>query len=44
MLLRFRQQLSYDEIAAATGAPVGTTRSWVHHALKRLRKSLEGAS
>ena len=44
VLLRFRQQLSYDEIAAVTGAPVGTTRSWIHHALKRLRKSLENGS
>ncbi len=44
VLLRFRQQLSYDEIAAVTGAPVGTMRSLVHHALKRLRKTLENGS
>ncbi len=42
VILRFRSDLTYDEIADAMGAPVGTTRSWVHHALKALRKSLNG--
>jgi len=40
VLLRFRQQLKYDEIAEIMGAPPGTARSWIHHALKALRRSI----
>jgi len=40
VLLRFREQLSYNEIAEVMGAPAGTARSWVYHALKALRRSI----
>lgn len=41
LTLRFRQGLSYDEIAEVMDVPAGTVKSWVHYALKSLRKSLE---
>lgn len=41
VILRFRAELTYDEIAEVMKAPSGTVRSWVHYALKTLRKSLE---
>ncbi|MCX6346282.1 MAG: RNA polymerase sigma factor [Armatimonadetes bacterium] len=41
LLLRFRQGLSYDEIADVMGAPSGTVKSWVHYALRSLKKLLE---
>ena len=41
VILRFRMGLTYEEIAEVVGAPVGTVRSWAHHALKALRKTLE---
>lgn len=43
VILRFRSGLSYDEISEVMGAPSGTVKSWVHYALKALRKSLEPA-
>ncbi len=41
MLLRYRDGLSYGEIALVTGCPVGTVRSRLHHAHKRLKELLE---
>lgn len=41
IILKFRQGLTYEEIAAVMGAPSGTVKSWVHYALKALRESLE---
>jgi RNA polymerase sigma-70 factor (ECF subfamily) len=37
MLLRFVDELSIDEIAAATGVPSGTVKSRLHHAIAALR-------
>lgn len=41
LLLRYYQDLSYEEIAAAAEIPVGTVRSRLHHALIHLRKHLQ---
>ena len=35
--LRFAEEMSYDEIASALGCAVGTAKTRVHHALKRLK-------
>jgi RNA polymerase sigma-70 factor (ECF subfamily) len=35
-LLFHEQQLSYEEIAAALGCPVGTAKTWVHRARREL--------
>lgn len=40
LILKFRAGLTYDEIAEVMGAPSGTVKSWVHYALKSLRKVL----
>lgn len=39
--LRFWEDLSEAEIAAALGVPSGTVKSTLHRALRRLRKELE---
>jgi RNA polymerase sigma-70 factor, ECF subfamily len=41
IILKFRQELTYDEIAEVMGAKAGTVKSWVHYGLKTLRQSLE---
>lgn len=41
VILKFRQGLTYEEIAEVMHAPCGTVKSWVHHALKALRRALE---
>lgn len=41
LLLQAWAGLSYDEIARATGVPVGTARSRIHRAPARLRSRLE---
>ena len=38
VLLRFVDDLTMDEIAAATGVPVGTVKSRLHHAIAALRE------
>ena len=39
VLLRFADDFDLAEIAAALGIPVGTVKSRLHHALKKLRES-----
>lgn len=41
VILRFRQELTYEEIAEVMEAPIGTVKSWVHYALKTLKGSLD---
>lgn len=41
LLLRFLEDMSYDDIAAAVGCPVGTVRSRLHHAKRALRAFLQ---
>ena len=40
VVLKFRQGLTYEEIAEVMGAPSGTVKSWIHYALKELRERL----
>jgi RNA polymerase sigma-70 factor (ECF subfamily) len=40
VLLRYRDGLSYQEIAQVVGRPIGTVRTRLHHAKKRLQESL----
>jgi RNA polymerase sigma-70 factor, ECF subfamily len=42
LLLRFGEDLRYDQMAEVVGAGESTLRSRVHHGLKRLRDLLEG--
>lgn len=40
ILLKFRHQMTYEEISAVIGAPTGTVKSWIHHGLRKLRETL----
>jgi len=40
LLLRYRDDLSYDEIAVVVGCPMGTVRTRLHHAKRKLRELL----
>jgi len=40
MLLRFRDDLSYAEIAMVVGCPIGTVRTRIHHAKRRIYQLL----
>jgi len=44
LVLRFLEDLSYDEIAEIVGCPVGTVRSRIHYAKWALRREMEGSS
>jgi RNA polymerase sigma-70 factor (ECF subfamily) len=41
LLLRFIEEMSYEDIARVTGCPVGTVRSRIHYAKRALRDVLE---
>ena len=41
LLLRFIEDLPYDEIAQITGCPPGTVKSRIHHAKRLLRQAME---
>ena len=41
LLLRYRDDLSYEEIALVVGCPIGTVRTRLHHAKRRLQEQLE---
>jgi len=41
LVLRYLEAMSYDEIAAVIGCPLGTVRSRIHHAKLALRECLK---
>jgi RNA polymerase sigma-70 factor (ECF subfamily) len=41
LLLRYQDDLSYAEIALVIGCPIGTVRTRLHHAKRRLHELLE---
>jgi RNA polymerase sigma-70 factor, ECF subfamily len=41
LILRFVEDMSYEQIAAVAGVPVGTVRSRLHNAKRELRRLLE---
>ncbi|MEO8503549.1 MAG: sigma-70 family RNA polymerase sigma factor [Acidobacteriota bacterium] len=43
MLLRFREGLAYEEIAAITGLPLGTVKTHIHRARKEMAEAMEKA-
>jgi RNA polymerase sigma-70 factor (ECF subfamily) len=43
LVLRFSEQLHYDEIAEALGCPLGTVKSRIFHGLLALRRVMEEA-
>jgi RNA polymerase sigma-70 factor (ECF subfamily) len=44
LLLRFIEEMTYDEIAGVLNCPVGTVRSRIHYAKRTLRRALERTS
>jgi len=42
--LRIREEFRYSEIAAICGAPEGTLRSRIHHALKKIHRAFAGVA
>lgn len=43
LLLRYQEELSYEEMAAVIGCSIGTVKSRLHHAKRRLRDSIARA-
>jgi RNA polymerase sigma-70 factor (ECF subfamily) len=43
LLLRFIEDMSYQDIATVSGCPIGTVRSRIHSAKRELRSILEGS-
>jgi RNA polymerase sigma-70 factor (ECF subfamily) len=43
IVLRYEADLTVPSIANLTGVPEGTVKSRLHHALRKLRRSLEDA-
>ena len=43
LLLRFLENLSYEQIAVVTGCSIGTVRSRLYHAKRGLRRAMEHA-
>jgi len=43
LVLRFLEDMTYDDIAEVTGCPVGTVRSRIHYARQALRREMEDA-
>lgn len=41
VVLRYIEEMSYEEIAGVAGCPLGTVRSRLHHAKRALRRALE---
>ena len=41
LLLRFKEDLTYEEVAEVFDCPVGTAKSRTHHAIKNLRELME---
>lgn len=41
VLLRFREDLAYEEIAEVTGLPLGTVKTYLHRARKEMAAALE---
>jgi RNA polymerase sigma-70 factor (ECF subfamily) len=41
LLLRYRDDLSYAEIALVAGVPIGTVKTRVHHAKRALKERLQ---
>ena len=44
LLLRFQDELSYAEIALVVGCPVGTVKTRIHHAKRKLQELLRSTS
>ncbi len=42
VVLRFQEELSYEEIAEVTGLPLGTVKTFIHRARKELAATLQG--
>lgn len=41
LVLRFLEQMSYEEIASATASQLGTVKSRIHYAKRELRRAIE---
>jgi RNA polymerase sigma-70 factor (ECF subfamily) len=41
LVLRFLEEMPYEDIARVTGSPLGTVRSRLHYAKRALRRALE---
>ena len=44
LILRFIEEMTYEQIAEVVGVPLGTVRSRLHHAKRELRSILERAN